>query len=196
MIQTTFNSNQRLFGTDGIRGTVNKDKVTALMAVNLAMAAGEYFYGRAGTKRSRVLIGKDTRVSGYMLESALQAGFIASGVNVRLLGPLPTPGVAYLTKSLRDQFGIVISASHNLFHDNGIKIFSEDGVKISKDFEKKGLIFSALSPDGTLPEIIELDNHPWFVGVQFHPEFKSRPFTPHPLFSSFIKAANLRRRIN
>ena len=84
-----------------------------------------------------VLIGKDTRVSGYMLESALQAGFIASGVNVRLLGPLPTPGVAYLTKSLRDQFGIVISASHNLFHDNGIKIFSEDGVKISKDFEKK-----------------------------------------------------------
>ena len=84
-----------------------------------------------------MLIGKDTRVSGYMLESALQAGFIASGVNVRLLGPLPTPGVAYLTKSLRDQFGIVISASHNLFHDNGIKIFSEDGVKISKDFEKK-----------------------------------------------------------
>ena len=65
-----------------------------------------------------------------------------------------------------------------------------------KDFEKKGLIFSALSPDGTLPEIIELNNHPWFVGVQFHPEFKSRPFTPHPLFSSFIKAANLRRRIN
>ncbi|GIS02862.1 MAG: hypothetical protein CM15mP104_0830 [Gammaproteobacteria bacterium] len=81
-----------------------------------------------------MLIGKDTRVSGYMLESALQAGFIASGVNVRLLGPLPTPGVAYLTKSLRDQFGIVISASHNLFHDNGIKIFSEDGVKISKRF--------------------------------------------------------------
>ena len=72
----------------------------------------------------------------------------------------------------------------------------EVNIKYKKDFEKKGLIFSALSPDGTLPEIIELDNHPWFVGVQFHPEFKSRPFTPHPLFSSFIKAANLRRRIN
>ena len=72
----------------------------------------------------------------------------------------------------------------------------EVNIKYKKDFEKKGLIFSALSPDGTLPEIIELNNHPWFVGVQFHPEFKSRPFTPHPLFSSFIKAANLRRRIN
>ena len=72
----------------------------------------------------------------------------------------------------------------------------EVNIKYKKDFEKKGLIFSALSPDGTLPEIIELNNHPWFVGVQFHPEFKSRPFTPHPLFSSFINAANLRRRIN
>jgi phosphoglucosamine mutase len=84
-----------------------------------------------------VLIGKDTRVSGYMLESALQAGFIASGVNVRLLGPLPTPGVAYLTRSLRNQFGLVISASHNDYLDNGIKLFAGTGEKISKDAEKK-----------------------------------------------------------
>jgi len=84
-----------------------------------------------------VVIGKDTRVSGYMLEAALQAGFIASGVNVRLLGPLPTPGVAYLTKTLRNKFGLVISASHNDFLDNGIKIFNEDGEKISRDIEKR-----------------------------------------------------------
>ena len=84
-----------------------------------------------------VLIGKDTRVSGYMLEAALQAGFIAAGVNVRLLGPIPTPGVAYLTKTLRNKFGVVISASHNDFLDNGIKIFNEDGEKISRDIEKR-----------------------------------------------------------
>ena len=121
------------FGTDGIRGPV-ESFITPEVCLKLGHAIGKVFRD-SGT--NTVLIGKDTRVSGYMLESALQAGFIASGVNVRLLGPLPTPGVAYLTKSLRDQFGIVISASHNLFHDNGIKIFSEDGVKISKDFEKK-----------------------------------------------------------
>ena len=94
MIQTTFKSNQRLFGTDGIRGTVNKDKVTALMAVNLAMAAGEFFYGRAGTKRSRVLIGKDTRLSGYMLEPALVAGFTSVGldsITTCLLYTSPSP---------------------------------------------------------------------------------------------------------
>jgi len=83
------------------------------------------------------VIGKDTRISGYMLESALQAGFIAAGINVRLLGPIPTPGVAYLTKTLRKQFGVVISASHNDFLDNGIKIFNEDGEKISRDIEKR-----------------------------------------------------------
>ena len=121
------------FGTDGIRGPV-ESFITPEVCLKLGHAIGKVF---RDTGTNTVLIGKDTRVSGYMLESALQAGFIASGVNVRLLGPLPTPGVAYLTKSLRDQFGIVISASHNLFHDNGIKIFSEDGVKISKDFEKK-----------------------------------------------------------
>ena len=113
MIKTTFGVNQRLFGTDGIRGTVNKDKVTALMAVNLAMAAGEYFYGRAGTKRSRVLIGKDTRLSGYMLEPALVAGFTSVGLDCITTGPLPTPAIAHLTRVLRCDLGVMISASHN-----------------------------------------------------------------------------------
>ena len=97
------------------------------------------------------MIGKDTRVSGYMLESALQAGFIAAGVNVSLCGPLPTPGVAYLTKSLRRKFGVVISASHNDFLDNGIKIFNADGEKLSRDLEKKieKLLETDLNPVST-----------------------------------------------
>ena len=121
------------FGTDGIRGPVETE-ITPEVCLKIGHAAGKVLKEEGW---DTVLIGKDTRVSGYMLESALQAGFIASGVNVRLLGPLPTPGVAYLTKSLRGQFGLVISASHNDFHDNGIKIFSADGVKISRDIEKK-----------------------------------------------------------
>ena len=137
MIQTTFNSNQRLFGTDGIRGTVNKDKVTALMAVNLAMAAGEYFYGRAGTKRSRVLIGKDTRLSGYMLEPALVAGFTSVGLDSITTGPLPTPAIAHLTRVLRCDLGVMISASHNPYQDNGLKLFGPDGMKLSDKIEKK-----------------------------------------------------------
>ena len=104
------NSNQRLFGTDGIRGTVNAGKVTALTAVNLAMAAGEYFYGKAGTKKSRVLIGKDTRLSGYMLEPALVAGFTSVGLDSITTGPLPTPAIAHLTRVLRCDLGVMISA--------------------------------------------------------------------------------------
>ncbi len=137
MIQTTFNSNQRLFGTDGIRGTVNKDKVTALMAVNLAMAAGEYFYGRAGTKRSRVLIGKDTRLSGYMLEPALVAGFTSVGLDSITTGPLPTPAIAHLTRVLRCDLGVMISASHNPYQDNGIKLFGADGFKLNDEVENE-----------------------------------------------------------
>ena len=137
MIQTTFNSNQRLFGTDGIRGTVNKDKVTALMAVNLAMAAGEYFYGRAGTKRSRVLIGKDTRLSGYMLEPALVAGFTSVGLDSITTGPLPTPAIAHLTRVLRCDLGVMISASHNPYQDNGLKLFGADGFKLSDEVENE-----------------------------------------------------------
>ena len=137
MIHTTFNSNQRLFGTDGIRGTVNKDKVTALMAVNLAMAAGEYFYGRAGTKRSRVLIGKDTRLSGYMLEPALVAGFTSVGLDSITTGPLPTPAIAHLTRVLRCDLGVMISASHNPYQDNGLKLFGADGFKLNDEVENE-----------------------------------------------------------
>ena len=121
------------FGTDGIRGPV-ESKITPEVCLRIGHAAGVVLKEMGW---ETVLIGKDTRVSGYMLESALQAGFIAAGVNVRLLGPLPTPGVAYLTRSLRNQFGLIISASHNNYLDNGIKLFSGNGEKIPKDAEKK-----------------------------------------------------------
>ena len=121
------------FGTDGIRGPV-ESLITPEACLKIGHATG-LVMKELGWKT--VVIGKDTRISGYMLEAALQAGFIASGVNVQLLGPLPTPGVAYLTKTLRNKFGVVISASHNDFLDNGIKIFNEDGEKISRDIERR-----------------------------------------------------------
>jgi phosphoglucosamine mutase len=121
------------FGTDGIRGPVDST-ITPDLCLRIGQAAGQVLKAEGW---DTVLIGKDTRVSGYMLESALEAGFIAAGVNVRLLGPLPTPGVAYLTKSSRGQFGLVISASHNTYLDNGIKIFDANGVKISKALQHK-----------------------------------------------------------
>ena len=120
------------FGTDGIRGPV-ESVVTPNACLKIGHATG---LAMKELGWNTVLIGKDTRISGYMLEAALQAGFIAAGVNVNLLGPIPTPGVAYLTKTLRNKFGVVISASHNDFIDNGIKIFNEDGEKISRDIEK------------------------------------------------------------
>ena len=110
------------FGTDGIRGPV-ESIITPEACLKIGHATGLVMKDLGW---DTVVIGKDTRVSGYMLESALQAGFIAAGVNVNLLGPIPTPGVAYLTKTLRNKFGVVISASHNDFLDNGIKIFNED----------------------------------------------------------------------
>ena len=128
-------NHKKLFGTDGIRGTVNGEKVNALMAVNIAMAAGEYFYGKAGTKRPRVLIGKDTRLSGYMLEPALVAGFTSLGLEAITTGPLPTPGVALLTNVLRCDLGVMISASHNPYQDNGIKLFNSQGYKLSDEVE-------------------------------------------------------------
>ena len=121
------------FGTDGIRGPV-ESVVTPDACLKIGHATGLTMKELGW---DTVVIGKDTRLSGYMLEAALQAGFIAAGVNVRLLGPIPTPGVAYLTKTLRNKFGVVISASHNDFLDNGIKIFNEDGEKISRDIEKR-----------------------------------------------------------
>ena len=125
--------NRKYFGTDGIRGRVNTEKMTAEMALRLGMASGRYF--RRGTHRHRVVIGKDTRLSGYMIEPALVAGFTSMGMDVFLFGPIPTPGVAFLTRSLRADLGVMISASHNAFHDNGIKLFGPDGFKLSDDIE-------------------------------------------------------------
>ena len=121
------------FGTDGFRGPV-ENVITPEACLKIGHATGTVMKELGW---NTAVIGKDTRISGYMLESALQAGIIAAGINVSLLGPLPTPGVAYLTKTLRKQFGVVISASHNDFLDNGIKIFNEDGEKISRDIEKR-----------------------------------------------------------
>lgn len=122
---------RRYFGTDGIRGPVGQTPMTVEFALHLASAAARVLVPNGGT----VLIGKDTRVSGYMFESALESGFVAAGVDVMLTGPLPTPGIAYLTKFLNADFGVVISASHNPFYDNGIKFFDRDGEKLSDDVE-------------------------------------------------------------
>lgn len=124
---------RQYFGTDGIRGTVGQYPITPDFALKLAHAVGRVL--KALEKRPTVLIGKDTRISGYMLESALESGFNSAGVDVLLLGPLPTPGVAYLTRAQRASLGVVISASHNPFADNGIKFFSEKGAKLGDEWE-------------------------------------------------------------
>lgn len=123
---------KKYFGTDGIRGRVGDAPITAEFMLKLGWAAGKVFAER-GVKN--ILIGKDTRISGYMFESALEAGIISAGVNVKLLGPMPTPGVAYLARTLGAQAGIVISASHNAFEDNGIKFFSGEGTKLPDEIE-------------------------------------------------------------
>ncbi|NGY06140.1 phosphoglucosamine mutase [Solimonas terrae] len=124
---------RQYFGTDGVRGRVGQSPMTPEFALKLGWAAGRVF-GR-GLPGARVVVGKDTRRSGYMFESALEAGFAAAGVETDLLGPLPTPGVAYLTRALRAQAGVVISASHNPHHDNGVKFFGPDGRKLSDEIE-------------------------------------------------------------
>ena len=124
---------RKLFGTDGIRGTANLEPMTAETALRVGMAAGRLF--TRGDHRHTVVIGKDTRLSGYMLEPALAAGFIGVGMDVVMVGPMPTPAVAMLTRSLRADLGVMISASHNLFHDNGIKLFGPDGYKLSDETE-------------------------------------------------------------
>ncbi|RLA45775.1 MAG: phosphoglucosamine mutase [Gammaproteobacteria bacterium] len=124
--------NKRFFGTDGIRGQVGEYPITVDFVLKLGWAAGKVFQEQG---HGHILIGKDTRVSGYMFESALQAGIIAAGVDVSLLGPMPTPAIAYLTRTFRAQAGIVISASHNPFQDNGIKFFGADGFKLPDQVE-------------------------------------------------------------
>ncbi|MGY2460845.1 phosphoglucosamine mutase [Vreelandella sulfidaeris] len=126
---------RRYFGTDGIRGTVGESPITADFMLKLGWAAGQVL--RRDKGRTRVLIGKDTRISGYMFESALEAGLSAAGVDVSLLGPMPTPGIAYLTRTFRADAGIVISASHNPFDDNGIKFFSAEGKKLPDETEDR-----------------------------------------------------------
>ncbi len=123
---------RRYFGTDGIRGEVGNETINPEFVLKLGWAVGRVL-GREG--RRKVVIGKDTRISGYMFESALQAGLSAAGVNVRLLGPMPTPAIAYLTRTLHASAGIVISASHNPHHDNGIKFFSSQGTKLPDSVE-------------------------------------------------------------
>ena len=138
---------RKYFGTDGIRGRANRGNMTAQMAMTIAAAAGQHFAKKG--HRSRVVIAKDTRISGYMIEAALQSGFVSVGMDVMLLGPVPTPAVGMLTRSLRADLGVMISASHNPYADNGIKLFGPDGFKLSDDIE---LAIEKLMDDG-------IDNH-------------------------------------
>jgi len=126
---------KRIFGTDGLRGQTNIFPMLPEIALRLGLAAGQYF--RNGKKRHKVLIGKDTRISGYVFEAALTSGFCASGMDVLLVGPLPTPAISYLTRSMRADLGVVISASHNPFMDNGIKFFDSDGFKLPDAVEDR-----------------------------------------------------------
>src|SRR3954449_8025143 len=125
---------RQYFGTDGIRGRANR-VITPELALKVGQAAGLSF--KRGDHRHRVVIGKDTRLSGYMIENALVAGFTSVGMDVLLLGPMPTPAVAMLTRSMRADLGVMISASHNLYGDNGIKLFGPDGYKLSDDVEQQ-----------------------------------------------------------
>ena len=141
-------SSKRIFGTDGVRGTANIEPVTAETALKLGRAAGHVFKHlesqSRGHGRHRIVLGKDTRLSGYMLENAISAGILSVGVDVLFIGPLPTPGVAYVTRSLRADAGIVITASHNPYDDNGIKFFRADGYKLDDRIEREieDLVFS------------------------------------------------------
>ena len=136
---------RKYFGTDGIRGETNKGAMTAAMAMRVAEAAGAHF--RRGDHRHRVVIGKDTRLSGYMMESALVAGFTSMGVNVIQTGPLPTPAIAMLTREMRADLGVMISASHNPYRDNGIKLFGPDGFKLSDEDEAAIEALMGCEPD-------------------------------------------------
>ncbi|MBV8190807.1 MAG: phosphoglucosamine mutase [Alphaproteobacteria bacterium] len=137
-----------LFGTDGVRGRANSKPMTAEIAMRIGMAAGQVF--NRGGHRHRVVIGKDTRLSGYMLEQALGAGFLSVGMDVLLLGPVPTPAVGFLTRSMRADVGVMISASHNPFEDNGIKLFGPDGFKLSDAVEDQIEELVASGCDGAL----------------------------------------------
>src|SRR5215210_6172447 len=143
---------RKFFGTDGIRGLTNREPMTAETALRVGQAAGAYFL--RGDHRHRVVIGKDTRLSGYMMESAMVAGFTSVGMDVVLLGPMPTPAVAMLTRSMRADLGVMISASHNPFADNGIKLFGPDGYKLSDEAERAIERRLETEPKRAKPEMI------------------------------------------
>ena len=126
-----------IFGTDGIRGKVNQWPMTVELIQKVAISAASIYFGKGGSNLNRVIIGKDTRLSGYMLEPALVAGFASMGMDCLTLGPIPTPGVSRLTRSFRADLGVMISASHNPSEDNGIKLFGPDGLKLSDSMENK-----------------------------------------------------------
>lgn len=143
-------TSRQYFGTDGVRSRVNQGSLTPSNVLKLAIAAGLHF--KNGTHRHTVVIGKDTRLSGYMIENALTAGFTSVGMNVILVGPLPTPAISMLTKSLRADLGVMITASHNPYHDNGIKFFGPDGYKLADKVEKKIESLITEAPDEHLAE--------------------------------------------
>lgn len=146
-------SRRKYFGTDGIRGTVNQQPMTAETAMRVGMAAGRYF--TRGEHRHKVVIGKDTRLSGYVFEPALASGFVSVGMDVIMVGPMPTPAVAILTRSMRADLGVMISASHNQFQDNGIKLFGPDGFKLSDavEHEIEKLVDSAFTDKLAAPHL-------------------------------------------
>src|SRR5438093_191412 len=163
------NAPKKIFGTDGVRGTANIDPVTAEAALGLGRAAGHVFKNIAlqsrGRGRHKIVIGKDTRLSGYMIENALSSGILSMGVDVLFIGPLPTPGVAYVTRSLRADAGIVITASHNPYDDNGIKFFRADGYKLDDNIEGQieQLVFSGdienIRPTaGEIGKVVRIDD--------------------------------------
>ncbi len=145
---------RRLFGTDGVRGRANTPPMTAEIALRLGAAVGTYFRRNHGNSGHGAIIGKDTRRSGYMLETALTAGLTSAGLNVMLLGPVPTPAVGFLTRSMRADLGIMISASHNPAHDNGIKFFGPDGFKLCDASEAEIEALMADGPEVAAPEAI------------------------------------------
>src|SRR5881396_1558381 len=148
LFMSAMNGHKKIFGTDGVRGTANIEPVTAETALKLGRAAAHVFKNVApqsrGREKHKIVIGKDTRLSGYLLENAISAGVLSMGVDVLFIGPLPTPGVAYVTRSLRADAGIVITASHNPYDDNGIKFFRADGYKLEDKIEHEieDLVFS------------------------------------------------------
>jgi phosphoglucosamine mutase len=156
---------RKLFGTDGVRGLANSEPITAETALKLALAAGAHF--TRGSHRHRVIIGKDTRLSGYMLETALTSGFLSMGMDVMLLGPMPTPAVGMLTRSMRADLGVMISASHNPYEDNGIKLFGPDGFKLNDGIETEietrlanNDLSKSLAPSAELGRAKRIDDAP------------------------------------